>query len=135
MGGAVGLSFALSDPERVAAATTRGVVASGNAHEDLRADVLAVAKRPDAGRAFEAFQRAEVGLRGLRTNFVEELPELTVPVRFVHGERDPVVSVDWAVRAATLAPGADCRVLRDCGHWAPRERPEQFLATIEALLA
>ncbi|KTG11278.1 alpha/beta hydrolase [Haloprofundus marisrubri] len=76
--------------------------------------------------AWQRFQRAEVGFDGLLTNYVERLPELPIPTLLVHGETDPLVPVEWAVRAATLIPDAEVRILADCGHWPPRERPKRF---------
>ena len=88
-------------------------------------EVYAELQRPGATRAWRAFQRAEVRPSGLRTNYVDRLPDLAVPTLLVHGERDAFVPVEWAVRAATLIPDATLRVLPGCGHWAPRERPER----------
>lgn len=74
-------------------------------------------------RSFVDFQRAEVRAGGLRTNYVDRLPDLAVPTLLVHGEDDRFVPAAWAVRAGTLIPDAEVRVLPTCGHWAPRERP------------
>lgn len=120
--------------ERLAAASTRLAVAPTNLSADLAQDVAAAWGRPDAGRAFARTQEAEVGRRGQRTNFVETLPDLAVPVRFIHGEHDRLIPLAQSVRAAVLAPDADCRVLRDCGHWPPRERPTRFLGTVSEFL-
>jgi pimeloyl-ACP methyl ester carboxylesterase len=177
MGGAVGLSYALSRPERVdrlvavdsyglggtvpggplgaalvrvpgllgatwwllrrsdraLAATVRGIVGPGNLTSDLLADVRRATARPGAGESFAAFQRAEVGFVGLRTNLLDRLPDLSVPTLFVHGERDPLVPVAWAVRAATVAD-AEVRVLPGVGHWAPREDPQGVLRAVGPFL-
>lgn len=89
----------------------------------LADEVYAELQRPGATRAWRAFQRAEVSSTGLRTNYLDRLPDLEVPTLFVHGERDSFVPVEWAIRAATIVPDAEVRVLPNCGHWAPRERP------------
>lgn len=42
--------------------------------------------------------------------------------------------VAWARRAAALVPDGRLRVLPDCGHWPPRERPAAFVRAIEGFL-
>jgi pimeloyl-ACP methyl ester carboxylesterase len=119
----------------LAAQTLRAIVAPGNLTPDLVEDVLAELRRPRAGEAWTAFQRNEVGFDGLRTDFTARLPELGVPTLFVHGEADPLVPVEWSVRAEELAPDARVEVLRDCGHWPPREKPEAFEGLVRRFLA
>lgn len=112
---------------RLAALSLRGIVGSSDAvTPDLVDEVVVASRRPSANRAFRSFQRREVGPSGLRTNYVDRLPELSVPTRFIHGEADPLVPVEWAVRAGTLVPDADVRILPNCGHWSPREQPERI---------
>lgn len=85
-------------------------------------EVWALARRPDAGRAWRAFQHAEVASGGLRTDLSSRFGELSVPTLLIHGRRDQFVPVEWAERAADAVP--DARLVRlDCGHWASRERP------------
>jgi pimeloyl-ACP methyl ester carboxylesterase len=111
---------------RLVALSLRGIVGDPDAvTEELVDDVVDALRRPGAGRAFEAFQRAEVGPWGLRTNYVDRLPDLAVPTLVVHGVDDPLVPVEWAVRAGDVLPDAEVRILPRCGHWAPRERPER----------
>ncbi|MFC5973136.1 alpha/beta fold hydrolase [Halomarina salina] len=129
-----GLWWLLRRSDRLLAAAIRGIVGPGGPTDDLLADVRAATRRPEAGEAFAAFQRHEVGLGGLRTNFLDRLPDLSVPTLFVHGERDPVVPVEWAVRAATLAD-AEVRVLPGVGHWSPREDADGFVRAVRPFLA
>ncbi len=113
--------------------TLAGVTVSPDAA--LVDDAVTALSRPASGRAWRAFQRHELQPDGLRSSFVEDLPHVTVPTLIVHGERDPVVPVDWAVRATTLLPDATLRVLSNCGHMPPRERPGAFLGAVEAFLS
>jgi pimeloyl-ACP methyl ester carboxylesterase len=114
----------------------RGIVGDPAAvTEDLVDDVSRAARRPGAGRAFRAFQRAEIGPHGLVTNSVDRLPDLSVPTLVAHGEADPLVPVAWAVRAGTLLPDAEVRILPRRGHWPPRERPARFVDLVERVLA
>ncbi|SEQ80921.1 alpha/beta fold hydrolase [Natrinema salaciae] len=82
---------------------------------------------PGSIRAFEAFQNNELSFNGrVKTNFVDELESLSVPTLLVHGKQDPLVPVEWSIRAATLIPDAELDLIDDCGHWTPRERPDRF---------
>jgi pimeloyl-ACP methyl ester carboxylesterase len=91
--------------------------------------------RPGAGRAFQSWQKNEVGWKGLRTDFADRLGELRVPTLIVHGEHDRFVPVAWARRAHERIPDSELRVLRDCGHMPPRERPEEFNEVVGRFLA
>lgn len=120
---------------RLTALAVRAAVDPRNLTPELVDDAHAEVGRPDAGRAWAAFQRAEVGRHGLRTNYLDRLPDLAVPTLLVHGERDAFVPVEWATRAAALIPDGEVRVLADCGHVPPRERPEAFVAAVREFLA
>lgn len=120
--------------QTLAALSVRATVYPPNLTDDLIDDALTELERSDATEAWQAFQRAEIGLHGLRTNYVGQFPDLGVPVLFVHGERDEFVPVEWAVRATTLTPDADIHIFSDCGHWTPRERPEAFVDVVEPFL-
>ena len=72
----------------------------------------------------------------------EKLPRIGVPVAVVCGERDPVVTVEWADQVARLvgqerpgAAGATLHVIPRAAHAMPYDDPEQFAALVVALLA
>ena len=108
----------------------RGVVSEGMVEEAYR-----LVYRPRAGRAFAAFQKNEVGWGGLRTNYVDRLQEISAPTLIVHGAHDDAVPVSWARKAQRLIAGSELRVLPECGHWPPRERPEEFNRIVAEILA
>lgn len=85
------------------------------------------ASEAGAGSAFAAYQRNEVRPNGsLRTDFTGELEDLSVPTTLVHGAGDPVFPVEWSVRAHERLPESELVVFEDCGHWIPREKPDDF---------
>lgn len=92
-------------------------------------------KKPGAGAAFRSFQRSEVSGRGLRTSFVEQLGNVTAPTLIVHGAEDRLVPVAWARRAHQLIRNSELVVLEGCGHWPPREKPEEFNRVVVEFLA
>ncbi|WP_435360571.1 alpha/beta fold hydrolase [Haloarchaeobius sp. DFWS5] len=103
--------------------------------DKLGADGVAALDRDDAGDAWQAFQRYEVTPTGLRTAYLDQLPDLDVPTLLVHGERDRLVPVDWAIRAHALLPDAELYVVPGCGHMPPRELPGPVADRIGRFLA
>ena len=91
-------------------------------------------KEPGSGRAFRSFRQNEVLWEGLRTDFSERLGEITAPTLVIHGAHDPIVPVAWARRAHKRLPNSELRVFDGCGHWPPRERPEEFNQVVEDFL-
>lgn len=99
--------------------------------EDVRAKLM----EPGSIRAFEEFQRNELSVTGrVATNFLGDLESLSVPTLLVHGTDDPLVPVAWSRRAARRIPDAELKLITDCGHWTPRERPDRFNAVLRAWL-
>ncbi|MFA9428193.1 alpha/beta fold hydrolase [Natronorubrum sp. A-ect3] len=91
--------------------------------EDVRTKLM----EPGSIQAFKQFQRNELSFNGrVATNFVDDLESLTVPTLLVHGRDDPLVPVDWSIRAAKRLPDAELDLVGNCGHWTPRERPKRF---------
>lgn len=130
------LTFAAMARSRwVTVQTLRAIVAPSNLSAGLVDDVLTELRRPRAAEAWTAFQRNEVGFGGLRTDYTRRLPDLRTPTLFVHGAADPLVPVGWSVRAGALAPNARVEVLRDCGHWPPREKPAEFAAVVRGFFS
>jgi pimeloyl-ACP methyl ester carboxylesterase len=58
------------------------------------------------------------------------LYELAVPALVLHGEHDEVFPHRWSERAAARIPEGEFRLLDDCAHWAPRERPDTVVDLI-----
>jgi pimeloyl-ACP methyl ester carboxylesterase len=82
-----------------------------------------------SGRSMDAlrsWQRHEFRPDGLRTDYRSRLGELSTPTLLVHGEHDPLFPVSWSREASARVSDGELRVFERCGHWVPRERPEQF---------
>jgi len=92
-------------------------------------------QRPDVGRAFSSFQRSELLWAGLRTVYIPRLREITPPTFIVHGEHDSLVPLECARLAHQLIPGSTLCVIPRCGHWPPRERPDEFNRALLNFLA
>ena len=58
------------------------------------------------------------------------LQKISCPVLLVEGENSENRTVIDLVRAASIIPGADLRVVADAGHLVPMEKPHELLALI-----
>ena len=124
--------WAMRRSRRVTRASIENLVNPANLDEAFVDDAVREVQRPNAGDAYRRFQRAEVGWRGLRTNYADRMSELPVPTLFIHGEDDDLIPLEQSKAAADAAPVADLFTLAACGHWLPREHPEEFVARLEA---
>ena len=97
-------------------------------------DVRAAARRPGAERVLKRFRRRELGPRGFRTSVENRLTDVSVPTLLIHGRHDSIVPVTSTIRARSLLPDAELRIV-DCGHWPPREWPEEFSQILGEYLA
>lgn len=61
---------------------------------------------------------------------LERLGGITTPVLVVHGRFDRMVPVEGALRLMSYLPSADLVILRQCGHWAPVERPAVYAGQV-----
>ena len=107
----------------------------GNITADLVDEVYQITKKPEAARAWRSWQRNEIRWDGLHTNFVGRLHEVAVPTLILHGAEDRFVPVAWARRAHQLIEDSELHVLPRCGHWLPREKPEEFEHVVSSFLA
>ena len=86
--------------------------------------VLAEAQRESAFVHFEQWQRDQIGLLRLKTDYTDRLAEFPVPALVVHGDRDTGVPVSCAEAAAGLIPDSRLLVVTGAGHWVQRDRPD-----------
>jgi pimeloyl-ACP methyl ester carboxylesterase len=103
--------------------------------DELVEEARGLLSEPASGQAFRSFRKSEVAWGGLTTDLSERLGELAVPALIVHGEHDRVVPLEWAQRAHERLPNSELCVLQGCGHWPPRECPEEFNRAVADFLA
>jgi pimeloyl-ACP methyl ester carboxylesterase len=103
--------------------------------DELVEEARRLLNEPASGRAFRSFRRNEVAWGGLRTDLSDRLGELAAPTLLIHGECDRVVPVEWARRAHERLPNSKLCILRGCGHWPPRECPDEFNRAVADFLA
>lgn len=103
---------------------------AGAVTEQLLAEVREPLAQEGSETAFTMWLRGELGMFHYATDYSRRITELAVPTLFLHGTRDLVVPVRGARRAAKLAPNAELRLVRRCGHWLPREATGAFVEAV-----
>lgn len=100
---------------------------------------LLEAVMPEAieGSAWDAFMLwlSDEHLAGrLKTNYLERLGELQVPVLFVHGQRDRVIPVSSSRAAATKVRDVRLVTIPRSGHLMHRDRPQTLTSAVVEFL-
>jgi 3-oxoadipate enol-lactonase len=129
-------------PERARVATAALTEGSGAV-----ADLLAVSSLSPTQRDARESQARDLILRAdpralaagmwgihLRPDPSPTLPRLTMPIFAAVGADDPVCSVADATQLAGRLPEGLLRVIPDCGHAPPLERPDLVTGLVEELL-
>ncbi|HXM07732.1 MAG TPA: alpha/beta fold hydrolase, partial [Candidatus Acidoferrum sp.] len=65
----------------------------------------------------------------------ERLPELSVPLLAITGERDAMTPPKYALSLADRVPSGTARIIADAGHFAMIERPDDVASAIAAFAA
>jgi pimeloyl-ACP methyl ester carboxylesterase len=125
----------LARSERLTRASLGGIVVDPDAvPDDVVAELHERVGRPEAGKAFRRWRRAEVSHEGYRTDYTDRLDGLAVPTLFLHGEADELFPVEWARAAAELVPDARLETFEGVAHWPPREAPDRFVGALDGFL-
>ena len=69
-----------------------------------------------------------------RADSTADLPSITVPVLWLHGEEDALMPVDGARASAAKIPGASFVSIPKGGHVSPMENPEAVNSAIANFL-
>lgn len=72
--------------------------------------------------------------RSIPAGKLDQLKEITIPVRILHGRFDRMVPVEGAIRLMNYLPAPDLVILNRCGHWPAFERPAEFTRQVLAFL-
>lgn len=120
--------WAMSRGSRWAARSSlKSILRNPHAHTDeLMDELMEAMQNLSSQKAFNQFQRDEIGWTGTKTNYTARLPEIKAPVLIVHGSHDVGVALKYAQRAARLLPNARLEVFENAGHWTQRDYPEKF---------
>lgn len=102
--------------------------------DKLIMDLYNLLQAPECNKAWESFQRYELGREKITTDLTSHLSELKMPVLIVNGERDSFVSLKSAIAADKLIENSELHIMKGCKHWAQKERPEEFTQELKGFL-
>ncbi len=103
--------------------------------ESLLNEVQKVVERKDSAKAFYELQKSEITPTRIRVCFMDRLGEIHQPTLIVHGSKDRLVPVKYAVEASKKMPNARLESIEGAGHWPMRERPEDFNKIVETFFS
>jgi pimeloyl-ACP methyl ester carboxylesterase len=90
--------------------------------------------KPFPGRTFTRHQRDDILWNRVRTNYLAQLKKIQIPTLLFHGRYDVGVPVACAIEAHQLIKGSQLHISEDAGHWAQREKPEEFMQVLTQFL-
>lgn len=93
-----------------------------------------LAARPTFLPSWLASLRASVGPLGQREVVLDDLARLAAPTLVVWGERDRMIPLSHARRAAKRVPNGRLAIIPNCGHLPHVECPEQFADEVRRFL-
>jgi pimeloyl-ACP methyl ester carboxylesterase len=102
--------------------------------DELTDGLYDLLQQPNVNRAFESFQRYEMGKKKITTDLTPHLGELKIPVLIVNGEKDSGVPAKFAIAAGKVIKNSRVHIMKDCKHWAQKERPEEFAECLSEFL-
>ena len=94
--------------------------------EDIIDEISENVAARGSGRAWRSYLENEMDWSGYQNDFLDRLPEITIPTLIVHGSKDRLIPLKWATKAHQLMPDSKLCILEQCGHWPPREKPVEF---------
>lgn len=103
--------------------------------DELVDEVWELCKADNAAVAMQDFQRNSVTKTGTVPYYSEELKTLRMPTLVINGEKDSLVNVKDAIKAANLIPNSTFHEMKGCKHWAQKERPEEFVQVIDDFIS
>jgi pimeloyl-ACP methyl ester carboxylesterase len=107
----------------------------GSITEELLERVHQQALQPGAGQAFADLQDGDITWSGLKTVFLDRLPEVQQKTLVIHGGEDTLVPLSASQEAARLIPNAEFTLLEGCGHWPQRDNPAAFNQLVTEFLS
>ena len=101
--------------------------------DEIVDEVWRACKEDGAGKSMLDYQRSSCTKEGTIPYYKDVLHQLTMPVVFVNGEKDPLVPVKDLVGLKDILPNGKVVILKGCKHWAVKEQPKEFFEVIRGL--
>jgi len=72
----------------------------------------------------------------VKTRYVDWLGRpVTAPTLILWPDKDPIFPLEWSDNVKTYFPNSKLEVIRDCGHYVPREAPDEYIANVKQFLS
>lgn len=97
-------------------------------------EVFALCQVPNAEASMRDFQRSSLTRKNAIPDYTGRLSALAMPTLFLNGEKDALVPCKVSGAAAKLVQNGRLHVMKGCRHWAQKERPEEYVAVVDAFL-
>ncbi|NIV10705.1 MAG: alpha/beta fold hydrolase, partial [Aliifodinibius sp.] len=121
------LRFTLQRQKKLVQWGLRNLIHNTNAiNEELVSDAWQSLREAGRHKTWRSFLKHEINPGGFRTNYVNQLKDVHKPTLIIHGKNDRLFPVKWAERAHQLMPESKLKIIPNCGHIPPREKPEEF---------
>ena len=89
---------------------------------------------PGVAKAFSDIQDTYMTWKGVKTVYLDQLPQIQAKALIIHGDEDRLVPLASSQEAQRLIPNAKLKILEDCGHWPQRDHPEEFNRIVREFL-
>lgn len=98
---------------------------------ELVDEVWEACRQKDAYKSMHDYQISSLTKKACVPFYERDWKRLPMPVIFVQGERDRLVSAEDVQRAANAVPMGKYYELKGCKHWSVWEQPEEFIRILE----
>ena len=99
--------------------------------DEIVDEVWEACKNDNAGKSMQDYQRSSCDKNNAIPFYKNKLNKLTMPIVFVHGERDNLVPTKHLDGIKEILPNAKVYILKGCKHWSVKEKPNEFFNIVQ----
>ena len=100
---------------------------------ELVDEVWEACRKQDSYKSMYDYQRSSLSKKACVPDYGQDWMRLPMPVAFIQGEKDTLVSAEDVRRAAQAVPHGMYYELKGAKHWSVREQPEEFIRILEEI--
>jgi len=97
-------------------------------------EIYMLCQKPNAEASMHDFQHSSITRKSAIPDYTGSLSSLIMPVLFINGEKDALVSRKVSAAAAAQVQTGRLHIMRGCRHWAQKERPEEYATVVDTFL-
>lgn len=88
----------------------------------------------DVYKSMQDYQRSSITKYNNIPDFTKTLQNISIPVLFINGEKDSLVTVKNVIEASKITPNSHIHIMKGCKHWPQKERPEEYVKIIDEFI-